>query len=462
MKFITAIVAAAAFGVAETAATDLLRVTPMPAASLFPGSNYQIDINASTMSAAHGRDAYGRPIGMAAYLASRSRGVKKSSPDEEGGADVPIRDDRYFGSAWLGSPFLRQLQKQAGVFDLTSSMSSDNVADTSDENVVHTMKMTHIVKSSPWHTDVMFSDRKTSSHNDGGAIVEVPKQVGFYLLNDNPNAYFEINDDVEWCIPIVKGNFITFNGRKPHHTVIMNGHVDMLGPFDVFSAKGVDGTEDSVVGSIKPIVNAYINSDSEDGSQEQTVIMDLGSSSSSAPVAEDAEGRAYFGRWYESSSVKNHGYVFAYDAYGLPPCTDCQLKIGLSEELNTCTKKTFEDSTILLISDGLTYTADEEGKTGLQKQIFNSLNPFVAISLVVFFCNEDGEPVACSILQPATLMEEAEVDKVLYQDTEQQQTAEVGSTDESATDLGAAAGNALIWSFFAIGLSAVCVLLIND
>ncbi|KAL7457571.1 hypothetical protein ACHAWC_009176, partial [Mediolabrus comicus] len=256
-----------------------LHVMHMKSASLFSQSaSYQVDVDPAFMSESRGRDIFGRPISMAAFLAAAEKTNRPPPPAAADAVmmlkkeDIPVREDRYFGSAWLGSSFLRQMQQHAGV-DLSSSSSEKDVVDTSDDTILHKMKMTHIAKSSPWHTDVMVEERSTT-----------PKRVGFYLLNDNPRAYFETKDD-DLCIPIIKGSFITFNGRRPHHTVIMDGHVDMLGPFDVFSAKGVDGTEDTIVGSVVPL-------DDEGHDSESSVVLNEGghdSEDGARPVLEEEE-----------------------------------------------------------------------------------------------------------------------------------------------------------------------------
>lgn len=431
-----------------------LHVMQIKSASLFSQSaSYQVDVDPTFMSEGRGRDVVGRPISMAAFLAAEKTNRPPSPPAAAmmKKEDVPVREDRYFGSAWLGSSFLRQMQQHAGV-DLSSSSSEKDVVDTSDDTILHKMKMTHIVKSSPWHTDVMVEERSTT-----------PKQVGFYLLNDNPRAYFETKDD-DLCIPIIKGSFITFNGRRPHHTVIMDGHVDMLGPFDVFSAKGVDGTEDTIVGSVVPL-------DDEGHDSESSVVLNEGghdSEDGARPVLEEeeeklslvatttlaalhTEGRAYFGRTYQAASARNHGYVFAYDAVGLSPCESCKVKLGLatSDEAFKCTKEAYDKAIMLRLSDQLTYTADESGSTGMQRLTFDSPNPIVATNLALFFCNQEGEPVACSFMKPATLMEEVEVNNALFAEYgEQSNEGEVNIWDDSN------AGSSLLWSILATGLVA--------
>jgi hypothetical protein len=111
------------------------------------------------------------------------------------------------------------MQEFAGVYSPDSDLSSGDV--------LHDMRMTRLVQTSQWHTDGFVG---------GGGRVSAESSQGFYVLNDNPHAYFEMND----CIPILKGNFITFNGRKPHRTVIADGSFDLLGPFDLHSLKCVE------------------------------------------------------------------------------------------------------------------------------------------------------------------------------------------------------------------------------
>jgi hypothetical protein len=43
---------------------------------------------------------------------------------------------------------------------------------------------------------------------------------GGYILNNNPDAHFEMDDD-ELCIPVVGGSFVTFNGLRPHQLSLL-------------------------------------------------------------------------------------------------------------------------------------------------------------------------------------------------------------------------------------------------
>ena len=189
MKFTSIAVAAAAIGlhpnngVMGSSIVDR-RVKSMTATRLFPGANYGIDVDAS----------------------------EKSWSVEI----VPKGTDRSFGRAWLEKRFIREMQEFGGVYS----------PDLSSGDALHKMRMTHIVQTSEWHTDGIV----------GGGRLGATQ--GFYVLNDNPHAYFETDDD-ELCIPFVRGSFIAFNGRKHHRTVINDGSVDLLGPFDLPTLKCV-------------------------------------------------------------------------------------------------------------------------------------------------------------------------------------------------------------------------------
>jgi hypothetical protein len=192
MKFTLIAVAAAAIGlhpnngVMGSSIVDR-HVKSMTATRLFPGAQYGIDVDASEKSWSE---------------------------------IVNTRADRSFGRAWLEKRFIREMQEFGGVYS----------SDLSSGDALTKMRVTHIVKTSEWHTDGIVG---------GGRLSAGSSQQGFYVLNDNPHAYFETDDD-ELCIPFVRGSFLAFNGRKPHRTVINDGSVDLLGPFDLPSLKCVD------------------------------------------------------------------------------------------------------------------------------------------------------------------------------------------------------------------------------
>ena len=145
------------------------------------------------------------------------------------GYGVIVNDDRIFGSVLVRHGFLSHMQQLSGI----SLESSSLALDTSDDALLHKLKMTHLIKSSPRHTDVIVGASRKSSNQQIGSL-----PVGFFIMNSNPDAYFEMDDD-SLCIPMVEGTFVTFNGLRPHRTVIKSGHVDLIGPFDMESGNGV-------------------------------------------------------------------------------------------------------------------------------------------------------------------------------------------------------------------------------
>lgn len=48
-------------------------------------------------------------------------------------------------------------------------------------------------------------------------------------METNPRAYFSWGD---LSVPVEQGNMVVFDGQVPHQTVIEQGSVHLLGPFD--------------------------------------------------------------------------------------------------------------------------------------------------------------------------------------------------------------------------------------
>ena len=207
---LTSIVAAAVVGLLSATRNVANRhVIPMPSASLFSEANYFINVD-----------------------------VKEMSDTQEHYLHINngVNDGRIVGSVLVRRGFLHQMQLQSGISLESSSL------DTSDDALLHKLKMTRLVKSSRRHTDViMGASRKSSNSNQQRGNLP----VGFFIMNSNPDAYFETDDD-ELCIPMVEGTFVTFNGLRPHRTVIKAGHVDLIGPFDMESGNGVAVSSDLV------------------------------------------------------------------------------------------------------------------------------------------------------------------------------------------------------------------------
>ena len=420
-------------------------VKSMASTHLFPEVNFGIIVDATEMSAFEGLDTYGRPFGFADLTNSPSTSYVKP------------REDRYRGISWLGASFLREMQEFAGI-----DLASPGVVDTSDDNSFYKMKMTHIVKSSPWHTDGIEGNRR-------GFRESWP--VGFYVLNDNPHAFFEIDDD-ELCIPVVKGHFVTFNGNKPHHTVITDGSVDLLGPFDL---KGVK------------CVELLYTSRSQLGHHLLPLSGPVTSVQGRRKVIEEVEtvntisGHTVYRIRYDggvTNEITEH--MLAHNITGFPQCIEnCSISIALSKS-QECTVETHDGASMVPLLDDLTYTTDEKEGTGLKGQSFNveSENPtgeqFLAflknalenpteaqeLNLSTFFYDEEGELVACSFLQPSTSDEEKHLahDLLVAVSTTEEVENETANVAAADSDSSSGSGSMSLLSFLAIGLSTVCVL----
>lgn len=382
MKLTTAsIVIAAAIGLRTnngvTGASIVDRhVKSMTAPRLFPGAQYGIDVDASEKSLSE----------MAT-----------------------TRTDRSFGTAWLRDSFVREMREFAGVYSPDRDYFSSG-------DVLHKMRMTHIVKTSPLHTDVMVGSV--------GDRASVGSSQGFYVLNDNPHAYFEMNDD-ELCIPIITGTFIIFNGRKPHRTVIADGSVDLLGPFDLRSLKCVAFTQGGDLPSFQWAFSSGIGSvtgtkDSGGGRQ-----LDEETTDPEKPIL----GHAYRGLQLDDKSYEIIGHHVAYNVTGLPPCSNCNMSIAFSTS-QECTKEAHDEATMIPHLNDFTYSADDEGNTGVkhknfivdsehpvgkqflafEKNVFEDPAQVQESTFSVFFYDTEGEElVACSFLQAILSDEEKEL-----------------------------------------------------
>ena len=440
-------------------------VKSMANTRLFPGAYYGIVIDATEKSAvavhvdtpssekdADDSHAHDRPSDLTNIPISSTRILRQ-------------RSDRYYGSAWIGNAFLREVQAFAGV---------SNPDLSSNDDAIHKIKMTHITKTSGWHVDGIAGQR----------YAESSFPVGFYVLNDNPHAHFEIMDD-ELCIPIVKGIFITFNGRKPHHTVIANGSVDLLGPFDLHGVKCVQqnqGTSNpqnlmyatysykAPVKSVKVPRMRFLN---EEGGNEKTI-----------------SGNAFRGVVVEpDNTFKIIGHKIAHNVTGLPQCSSCKMSIGLSASASAqeCTAEAHKEASIIPLLNDLNYTSDDEGNTGVKSTDFipdsehpigkqflaeaEALNPFQNSSVSIFYYDNEGELIACSFLQRIISEEDKAMAAVILALT----TAEHDHIKDSifseieddldtlaaVEDGGNNADSTLLFSYLAIGMHAVCIMLLN-
>ena len=284
-------------------------------------------------------------------------------------------------------------------------------------------------------------------------------------------------------VPIVKGNFITFNGQKPHRTVISDGSVDLLGPFELKMAKGVRAPESAGPEPVRSLFFLDLTSTPLTGSVEG--VQQRRELNEEAGNEKIISGQAYYGISYDkgvTNDITKH--VLAYNITGLPRCTDnCNISVALSTS-QKCTKETHDGASFVPLLDKLTYTTDIQGNTGVKRQSFNvdgehptgeqlvallknvQENPTQAqeLNLSTFFYDEEGELVACSFLQPTTSDEMKDLaNRILGLDGsmigDADAEAEINSTTPvAATDGGSSAGGTSLLSSLAFGLSTACVL----
>ena len=167
-------------------------VTPLSGIDLFPAANYEIDVNAAQ---ANSIDGLGRLYGRLGLT-------------------------RAYGAVSLSPALLGRIEEKVGRDNVNAAM-----------DVVSQVQTLRLTGTSPWHTDC---ERDKVTQKCKKLIKNRPLQVGLFFSNTNEDAYLETQDG-ELCIPIVEETFVSFNGRLPHRTVVMSGHVDMVGPFSLSS-----------------------------------------------------------------------------------------------------------------------------------------------------------------------------------------------------------------------------------
>ena len=188
MKLSTVIITAVVSALSPGAVARSI-VTPLSGINLFPGANYEIDVNAAQANSIDGL-----------------------------GSVVGCRD--LYGTASLHRALLGQIEEKVG---------SDNVNAAALDAVHRQVQTLRLTRTSPWHTDC-----EMDGHQKRKSLKDKPLQVGFFFSNTNEDAYFETMDG-ELCIPVVEETFVSFDGRLPHRTVVMSGHADMVGPFSLSS-----------------------------------------------------------------------------------------------------------------------------------------------------------------------------------------------------------------------------------
>jgi hypothetical protein len=139
--------------------------------------------------------------------------------------------------------------KTLGVADVSSDILArmDEVLGISDRSIIYYQQENNeqdqdapvatvpIVTSVIHTTTAIHQDHHWNDDGSSGAMVQQP--VAFIFLNSNDKAMFvhggQDDEEQEQVVPVIKGNLVTFPGNVKHNTVVMEGVVQLLGPFDV-------------------------------------------------------------------------------------------------------------------------------------------------------------------------------------------------------------------------------------
>jgi len=131
---------------------------------------------------------------------------------------------RHQGKVDLPLSFIRRLQEApSNLFGSTDEVGGQETL---------TVTTSFITNSTNRHKD----------HTRDGVLVKEP--VGFLFLNDNPDASFIHGTSPS--VPVKAGTMVTFRGDVPHHTVVRNGIVRLLGPFAMSSFQPVGAPESTI------------------------------------------------------------------------------------------------------------------------------------------------------------------------------------------------------------------------
>jgi hypothetical protein len=368
---------------------------------------------------------------------------------------------RAYGKASLSSALLSQIEQALGPDVI-------NAAALGEASQVQTLRLT---KTSPWHTDCEMdgSQKRTPSKKD-------ELQVGLFFSNTNEDAYFETQDG-DLCIPVVEGNFVSFDGRMPHRTVVKSGHIDMVGPFSLSSSGFVNvamdlGSSSTGYGSVGFLTENY-------QPQQQGTLVGVGMfrRQLSAVNGSAIEGDLVMGDMKDSEEYGDH--FLALEATGLPSdCTnDCGIAIALSSS-RECTEDVHDSALKVLLPKALFYSTDEGGSTdGWFEQFFDnveSANSPVSLSEVlstnstdsqlapvVYLYDKEKVPVACAYLEPLSDEEKEELSMILNGDEEDSQIIEDEGSDATAAagavDV-AGSGSVAVVPKLAVSMITACAL----
>jgi hypothetical protein len=425
----TAITIAAACASLRGAAARSI-VTPLSGINLFPAANYEIDVNAAHENSI---DGLGSVFGR--HDLTRKYG------------------GRAYGNALLHPPLLGQIVEEVG---------RDNVNAAALDAVHRQVQTLRITGTSPWHTDCEMDGPQQRK-----PIKNEPLQVGLFFGNTNEDAYFEIMDG-KLCIPIIAETFVSFDGRSPHRTVVMSGHVDMVGPFslssDVLANVAYVGTADS---ELKHMLSR----------RRQLSVAENNSTIKGTLVMGDITNKEKY----------PFDHFLKVNGTGLPSnCTDdCAIAIGLADSRD-CAEDIHDSALKVLLPKGIFYSTDEGGSTkGWHKQMFDNVesegSPILLSEVfsmvgataelidsltnstyapVVYLYDKEKLPVACAFLEPLTDEEKEEYDMLF--NGEQQDDADISADAPAEAVMGGGNGAGSVGALPTIAVSAImtCALLL--
>jgi len=182
--------AAIAAAIMPSVQADDRHVSYLDSTHLFPGADFNVDIDAATQSsdASNNRQSY---------------------------------DSKVYGKALVFPAFIRKMQQATGrIVNLPEGYSFHDVQ-------VQTLYLT---ESSVRHIDARVEEK--GDYNIKMTPLEDSDEslTAFYVQASTADAYFETDDD-ELCIPYVEGSAIYFNGGLPHQSIVKSGAVKLVGPF---------------------------------------------------------------------------------------------------------------------------------------------------------------------------------------------------------------------------------------
>lgn len=395
---IVAVVGSLLLLVGTNPAEALSIVRPLSGINLFPQGNYHVDINAAHENAANGLGSlYG------------SHGLS-----------------RAYGTVSLFPKALTRIQEELGDVVMMNPVVS---------NAVRQVQTLRLTQTSARHTDCEMD----GSHKKIISMKPNALQTGFLFQNTNEDAYFE-TDDGGLCIPVVEGNFVYFDGRMPHRSVVKSGHIDMFGPF-LLSGQALSSVAMALVLQGKFSVL---------GDNRRHLSTDNSS---------EVEGTLMLGDITDREKYPVGDYFLKLNVIGLSSnCTDCAIAIGLANS-RECTMDVHDNATKIVLPKETFFTTDDKGSTnGWDDSVFEffeSDNPSISMSEVfsyvnvaagtletdlapvVFLYNNENMHVACAFLESPTDDEKEEFDKLF--NGEQDDTP--GAAESLSVDTAGSGGN---------------------